>query len=285
MLSMMYWRACALSLLAIIAVEARAEAYMAAFDQAQWQVQRSPLVCRLTQAVPRFGEAIFETVGGGRQRFVLHSKKNPLIGGPSQFTAAAPSWNPTREPIALGNIEIVDGVEPLQLGGESTAQLLDSLNSGLVPVFARPLQTDANTIASIALSPVNFLPAYRQYRACKEQLMPVTFEQIKNTVIGFAQEQSELSAAAQKKIDFLLRYIAVDRSVTHFEISGISSDNKRLLDNFELAKQRSQQVSEYLMSRGIDAKSIETSYHGERAASNNQHRFVSIRLKRSGVTN
>lgn len=255
---------------------------MAAFDQAQWRVQGSALVCQLTQAVPRFGEAVFETVGGGRQRFLLQAKKNPLVSGPAQLTAAAPSWNPAREPIALGTIEIVDGAKLLRLEAEPAAQLLDSLRVGLVPEFARPLQDDASTTATIALSPVNFLPAYRQYSACIAQLLPVTFEQVKTTVVEFAHAQSGLSAAAQKKIDFLLRYSAVDRAVTGFEIRGVSSDNKRLLDNFELAKQRSQQVSDYLMSRGIDAKSIETSYHGERA-SKGQRRFVSIRLKRKAA--
>lgn len=281
MFSMGSWLVCALSLLAIVVGEARAESYMAAFDQAQWRVQRSPLACRLTHAVPRFGEAMFETVGGGRQRFVLRTKKNPLIGGPAQLTAAAPSWNSSREPVALGAVEVGDGTEPLQLGAEPAAQLLDSLRAGLVPMFARPLQSDTSRMASIALSPINFVPAYRQYNECIGQLLPVTFDDIKNTVIEFAQEKSELSAAAQKKIDFLLRYTAIDRSVTHFEIEGFSSDNQRRLDNLELAKQRTQQVSEYLMSRGIDAKAIDTRYRGERVVKNKPRRFVSIRLKRN----
>ncbi len=280
-----YWRRCALSLLSIVAIEARAEAYMASIDQAQWLVQRSPLACRLKQVVPRFGEAVFEAVGGGHQRFLLQAKKSPFASGPAQLTAAAPSWNPTRKPIALGTVEITDGAELLRLSDEPTARLLDSLGAGLVPEFARPLQNDADKTATIALSPVNFRSAYRQYNACIEQLLPVTFEQIKNTVVEFDNEQSDLSAAAQKKIDWLLRYIAVDHSVTRFEIRGVSNDNRRLIDNLELAKQRAQQVSEYLMSRGIDAKSIETSYHGERASTRNHHRFVSIRLKRSAVAN
>jgi outer membrane protein OmpA-like peptidoglycan-associated protein len=277
--SMTYWRVCALSLLMIAAGDARAEAYMAAFGQAQWQVQRSPLVCRLTQEVPRLGEAVFEAAAGGKQRFVLRAKNNPLISGPAQLTAVAPSWNPARKPVALGTVEVAGGAEPLRLEAESATRLLDSLHSGLVPVIARPLQEDKNKIASIALSPINFLTAYRQYNECIDHLFPVTFDDIKNTVIEFANEQSELSAAAQKKIDFLLRYIAIDHSITQFEIQGISSDNKRLLDNLSLAKQRAQQVSEYLMSRGIDAKRIETSYHGERYYSG-RHRFVAIRLIR-----
>lgn len=277
-----YWR---MGVLGSLVTLAHAESYMATFDQAQWQVQRSPLVCRLTQAVPHFGEAIFEAVGGGRQRFMLRAQKNPLAGGPAKLTAMAPSWNPARAPIALGAIEITDGTEPLQLGGESAAQLLDSLRAGLVPTFARPLLSDTRKTANIALSPVNFRPAYRQYHACIEQLLPVTFEQVKNTIIEFARHQQNLSAEAQKKIDLLLRYIAADPSITHFEIRGISSDSGRMLDNLALAKQRTEQVSEYLMSRGIDAKAIESIYHGEHATKNNQHRFVSIRLERGIVSN
>lgn len=273
-------RLCLFGLLAFAAIGARAEIYAASIDQAQWRVQRSPLACRLSQVVPRFGEATFEAVGGGRQRFLLHVKKNPLAGGPSQLNAIAPSWNSARAPMALGAIDIANGSELLQMGTEPAVKLLDSLNAGLMPTFVRPLSEDSAKSASVALSPVNFRIAYRQYNECIAQLLPFTFDDVEHTVIEFPLDQSELSASAQKKIDFLLRYIALDRSITHFEIQGVSSDKQRRLDNLQLAKQRVQQVSEYLMSRGIDAKAIESSYRGERAAKTAQ-RLVSIRLKRN----
>ncbi|MFT3930369.1 MAG: OmpA family protein [Spongiibacteraceae bacterium] len=260
--------------------ESKADVYVAAFDQASWQVQHSPLTCKLSQVVPRFGEATFETVGGGRQRFWLRAKNNPWAGGPSELKAVAPNWNPKRAPIAIGSIDIVDGSEPLQLSEEPAKKLLDSLNAGLVPTFVRPLSSDSSKSVSVKLSPINFRAAYRQYGECIGQLLPFTFDDIKNTTIEFPLEQSELSAGAQKKIDTLLRYIALDHSITHFEIRGVSSDKQRRLDNLQLAKQRVQQVSEYLMSRGIDAKAIESTYRGERPAKGAQ-RLVTIRLKRS----
>ena len=268
--------------LLLLTASAHAETFMASFEQAQWRVQRSPLVCRLTQVVPSFGEATFETASGGRESFVLSAKKNPLVGGPSQLKAVAPSWNPERPTLELGAVEIGAGSQLLQLGKEPTEKLLGSLCAGLVPTIARPLQENTNVIASIGLSPVDFQPAYRRYKECVGQLLPVTFDDIKNTVIEFAPSSSELTAAAQKKIDFLLRYIAVDSSISHFEISGASSDHKRRLENLELSKLRSEQVRDYLRSRGIGEKSIATSYRGERGPSGAQ-RFVSIRLKRSAT--
>lgn len=282
MLSMAYWRVGLLSVLALGVNDAQAEAYMASFDQAQWRVQSSPLACRLTQVVPRVGEATFETVGGGQQRFLLRAKQNPLAGGSTELTAAAPSWNPRREAVALGAIDVAAGADSLQLSDDFALRLLDSLRAGLVPTFVRPAREDVQESVAVALSPVNFRAAYRQYNACLGQLLPVTFDDVKTTVIEFAHEQSELSAAARKKIDFLLRYAAIDRSVTHFEIYGASSDGKRLLDNMELAKKRTQQVGEYLISRGIDAGAIATEYRGERGATG-PRRFVSIRLKRSAA--
>lgn len=280
MLSMLRSRRCLLSLLAVVATCVSAETFVAPIDQAHWRVQRSPLACRLSQTVPRFGEAIFEAAGGGRQRFQLRARKNPLAGGPSQLMAVAPNWNATRKPVTLGSIDIADGGEPLQLDAEPVVKLLDSLNAGLMPMFIRPLAEDSNQSASVALSPINFRPAYRQYNECIAQLLPFTFADVQHTVIEFPLEKSELSAAAQKKIDFLLRYIALDRSVTHFEIRGVSNDKERRLENLQLARQRVQQVSEYLMSRGIDAKVIDSSYRGERGGKAAQ-RLVSIRLKRN----
>ncbi len=276
-------RACyVFAVVVLAAIDVRAETFAASLDQARWDVQRSPLACRLSQKVPRFGEATFEALGGGRQRFLLRAQKNPLAGGPSQLQAVAPSWNPNRQPVAIGAIEITEGAEPLQLGAEPAKQLLESLNTGLMPTFARPLRDDTSVAASVALSPVNFRSAYRQYTECIGQLLPFTFDDMKNTIIEFPLEQAELSASAQKKIDALLRYIALDRSVNRFEISGVSSDKLRRLDNLLLAKERVQQVSDYLMSRGVDAKAIESSYRGERKTKS-ERRVVSIRLKRNAA--
>lgn len=274
MLSRIGW----LALVAVLSGSVQAEFYLAPLGSADWRTERSAVSCRLRQQVPRYGEAVFETVAGGRQSFIMRAKQNPMVGGPARLVAKPPAWNPTRETMELGAIDIGEGSEALRLDDEPASRLLESLDSGLVPEFSRPLQRDSRVLARLGLSPIDFRPAYREYRDCVGKLLPVSFEQVEHTVLEFDSAKTALSAQAQKKIDALLRYARADRSVIGFDIRAVSADTQRRLENLELAKQRAQQVNEYLLSRGIDAKSISSDYSGERGG---QRRLVTIRIKRS----
>jgi sodium-type flagellar protein MotY len=266
--------------LVVLATPAWAERFMAPFGRAEWRVERSPISCRMRQPVPRYGEAVFETLAGGRQSFALRTSQNPMVEGPAALIAAPPAWNPTREMVSLGSFEIASGNEPLRLEGAEVQGLLDSLDQGLSLRLARPLLSNRDEEALLGISPLDFRPAYRQYQDCIKQMVPVSYEQIANTVVQFSAEQSELTAQAQQKIDEMLRYVRADHTATRFALYAVSSDTPRRLENLQLAKARAQQVNEYLMSRGIAATKISSEYRGERGGKGDQ-RSVTIRLRRA----
>jgi outer membrane protein OmpA-like peptidoglycan-associated protein len=263
----------------LFAAPAWAERFMPPLARAEWNVDRSPISCRLRQPLPRYGEAVFEIRAGGRQSFALRTRQNPMVEGPAALIAAAPLWNPGREMVHLGSYDIAAGSEPLRLEGDESQRLLDSLNDGLAPQFSRPLQADREQTALLGLSPLNFRPAYRQYQDCIQHMVPISYEQIANTTVLFPSERAELTPQAQQKIDEMLRYVHADRSVTGFALHAVSSDTPRRLENLQLAKERAQQVHEYLMSRGIAATKISSDYRGERR-NQGDLRSVTIRLRR-----
>ncbi|MDB6061498.1 MAG: hypothetical protein JWM78_1601 [Verrucomicrobiaceae bacterium] len=267
------------ALLLTAAVPAHAEQFMSPFARSDWQVERSRISCRLRQVVPRYGEGVFETRAGGRQSFTLRTKQNPMVEGPTALVAAPPPWNPTRAAVDLGTHDIDSGSEPLRLAGDASQQLLDSLDDGLMPQFSRPLQSNRLEEASLGLSPLNFRPAYRQYRDCIKQMVSVSYEQIVNTTLIFSPERTELSAQAQQKIDAMLRYALADRAVKGFTLQAVSADTPRRLENLQLSKERAQQVHEYLLSKGIAAAKISSDYRGERGGKGDV-RTVTIRLNR-----
>jgi outer membrane protein OmpA-like peptidoglycan-associated protein len=272
------------SLILGAAAPAWAERYVASLGSAEWQLERSPLRCRLRQPVPRYGEAVFETRAGGRQSFTVRARNNPMVEGPSTLIAAAPQWNPNREAVAFGAIDIAAGAEPLRLEGAEPQRLLDSLESGLAPQFSRPLRSDREQQAHLELSPLNFRPVYREYQNCVQRLLPVSFEQIATTTVAFPSEGTELTASARQQIDTMLRYVRVDRTVTGFALSAVSSDTPRRLENLALAKARAQQVQDYLLSRGAGIDLISSDSRGERPGerrSSANQRTVTIRLSRA----
>lgn len=270
--------------LILFTAPAWAERFMAPLGRAEWQLERSPLSCRLRQPVPRYGEAVFETLAGGRQSFTLRTSNNPMVEGPAALVAAPPLWNPNRQRVEFGTIDIAGGAEPLRLEGGEPQRLLDILNDGLAPQFSRPLLADRDQQARLELSPLNFRPAYRDYQACIQRLLPVSYEQIATTTVSFPPEGVELTASAQQKIDAMLRYVLADRTVKGFALYAVSSDTPRRLENLALAKARAQQVHEYLLSRGIGADRISSDFRGERRGErrgSGDLRTVTIRLRRA----
>lgn len=270
--------------LILLAAPAWAERYVASLGSAEWRLERSPLRCRLRQPVPRYGEAVFETRAGSRQSFTLRTANNPMVEGPTALVAAAPQWNPNREPVEFGTVDIAAGAEPLRLEEGESQRLLDSLENGLAPQFSRPSRADREQQAHLELSPLNFRPVYREYQNCVQRLLPMSFEQIATTTVSFPSEGTELTTSARQQIDAMLRYVRLDRTVKGFALSAVSSDTPRRLENLALAKERAQQVHDYLLSRGAGIDLISSDYRGERRGErrgSGDLRTVTIRLRRA----
>src|SRR5690349_20399890 len=115
------------------AVSAHAELYMAPLYLAAWQVEKSPISCRLHQAVPKYGEVIFETPAGKPQFFHVEVARNPMQSGPATWVATAPSWNPDRAAQRIGSVEVGEGRQPILLDEVEAQRLLQALRDGMVP--------------------------------------------------------------------------------------------------------------------------------------------------------
>ena len=263
---------------------AHAEFYLAPLDEAGWQVDKSAISCRLRQSVPRYGAAIFEKLAGNQPRFYTQVEQNPMQSGPATLVANAPSWNPARSAQTLGNIEVVEGRQPIALDEPQAQRLMQALRDGLVPELARPAVGNADKEIRIGLSPVNFRRAAERYEQCLAQLLPFSFAQIAETSLQFEREQVEIDKAARKKIDLLLRYLKADRRPVKIDIAALSDDRFRRLENLELAKQRTQRVNDYLVERGIEQQAIATAYRTERGGKDISKRYVTIHLRRVAAT-
>ncbi len=279
-------------LLSLLSQGAAAITYMAPLDQSSWQVQQSRISCQLRQVIPGFGEAVFEARAGAPARFYLDAKKPLLEAGPTQLIGAAPPWNPQAKALPLGDADVVAGTRVLQLGADQTQQVLLALEQGLAPELTRPglvlapaamdapltqagaptatpTASDTPTAPSvepvrIALSPARLKDALAQYRTCTGQLVSVSFEQVTTTVIEFGNQEGNLSAGGRAKLDTLLNYLKADATSLKLSIDAVSADTPRRLDNLALAKQRVQEISDYLTSHGIDVARIDTHYRAER---------------------
>lgn len=253
---------------------------MASFDRATWQVEKSPVSCRLHQAVPKYGDVVFETPAGRPQFFYVEVASNPMRSGPATWMATAPSWSPDRAAQRIGSVEVGDGRQPILLDDVEADRLLQALRDGMVPELARP-GVEVESVR-LGLSPVHFQRAYTQYEQCIAQLLPYSFEQMASTPIPFERDRADLGAAARQKIDLLLRYVRAERRPPRLHIDVLSDDSFRRVENLELSKLRGQSVNDYLVSKGIGKDAISLRHRSVRGGGDLSRRSVTIQMQRVG---
>jgi len=255
---------------------------------AEWQLQISPLECRLSQPIPNFGEAIFVKRSGEPVGFLLAANEAPFTQGVAKVVAEAPAWRPEAMPLALGEVEVVPSSVEINLPPPLAARLLAELQRGMSPTFA-DLQwhADASRI-NVGVSAVNFQAAYGDYQQCLATMVPVSFAQIERSRMEFRHNSVALDASMRQRLDLIVRYMEADEEVSGCFVDGHTDNSGNSRYNVNLSKKRAESVVAYLVSHGVPKERVTIRYHGDRfpVSSNadeggrSKNRRVTVRLAR-----
>lgn len=268
------------------AMPAAAVSFMPSIDQSIWAIEASPFECRLSQAIPAFGVAIFEHEAGEDLRFVLRPATRQQLSGSARLVARAAPWQPGMAPESIAEVSVRNG--EIHVGGQEATRMLASLKRGLMPTFSSGQWYGSAEPVSVGISAVNFPNAYDDFLRCVTELLPVNYGQIARTAVLFPSAAFQLSDAARERLELIVQYVQTDSSVQQIFVDGHSDNVGRRLLNRDLSKRRAEEVTRYLVSRGISEEMIVTRYHGDRypVVPNNtadnrlRNRRVTIRLER-----
>ena len=277
-------------------------------DQATWLSDSHVLQCQLTQPIPSFGRAVFDSSAGQPLRFYLQSVSSAMAKGQALLQSEAPNWNPELSTVNLGLVNITEGETPVNLDAILADQLLNELYRGKSPHFIRrgkhsqerpqeqlveaaPARMMDPQIIKVGLSSVHFRAAYSQYLQCLEQLMPVGFEQLSRSRVYFDADKWQLSVKTMDWLNTIVRYVQADTEVKQLYVDGYTDDLKSGSYNSQLSKKRAEAVAAYLVEKGISAEQVTTRFHGERfpvatnktAEGRSTNRRVTIRLDKLGA--
>jgi outer membrane protein OmpA-like peptidoglycan-associated protein len=269
------------------AATAAAIGYMPDIEEAQWQLERGPLECRLVQPLPFFGSAEFLHPAGETVRFTLTSS-HPIAAGTAEVRVDSPPWRHDAAPGVLSAVPVFASRQPVLLDSALSEQLLVALYNGNMPVLAGMPWQAGDSYVDVALSAVNFQRAYHDYRDCVTALVPATFDDVERSRILFEPNQWALGPADRDRLDLIIRYVKADRFVDQIYVDGYTDESGSPALNRELSKRRAETVTRYLTARGIDEARITTRHHGERFAEQGdvtpeeraEGRRVTIRLER-----
>src|SRR5690606_13646225 len=142
-------------------------------------------------------------------------------------------------------------------------RLLSGLLDGRSPVV-RHRTLHGGEALEVRLLPARFGKAYEDFRGCTAKLLPVNFDQIRKTQIGFPSSDVTLDARGQAKLDIILQYLKADPTVNRMQLDGHSDNSGNRLSNRDLSRRRALAVEEYLLANGVPNEQITLRCHGER---------------------
>ncbi|MBV1873019.1 MAG: OmpA family protein [Gammaproteobacteria bacterium] len=251
-----------LAVVLIVPTITQAHGYRARVDVANWRLSMSRLECRLWQAVPTYGEAVFSYRAGDEQRFFLKSKKSIESKGEVNVESIPPSWRPRNQNRFLASRSNDLGSMPVRFDDQLANRLLAELEDGMFPSITHGGWYDGHDI-TIDVSAVNFGDAYRDYVNCVADLLPANFEQLNRSAFLFATDHYRLTPIMAKHVATIAEYVLEDSDVGHIYVDGHTDSKGRRGHNWELSRKRGASVKDALVQAGVDESMISMRYHGE----------------------
>lgn len=280
----------ALSVLAMTGLTpAWATTYSQFLDAGGWRADTSVFACELSHSVPHYGAAVFATRAGERSQFHLSAQSSRMQSGKAALLARSPVWMEQSVVVDLGEVAVEQGLRPVVLAAAPTERMLSELYNGRELIFARDAWYGDQRPTEVTITTVGFRTAYERYLQCLSGLLPVNFDQIKRTAVYFGSNQFEnIRSAELSKLDNIVAYVKADPTVKEFFIDGHTDSVGTREDNLALAEKRAEEVTRYLVNKGVPASAIISRWHGERypVAENDtgdnraKNRRVTIRLER-----
>lgn len=153
-------------------------------EKIEWQVEGDQFECRLSQPITDFGSGVFVRRAGEQVTFSLKARERWLGAGNATLLAAAAPWQPGRGDINLGSVSVVPAEVLFNSSQEQGTRLLTGLLEGRSPLVRHRAAMGGDAV-EVRLLPAKFNKAYHEYLDCTAKLLPVNFDQVRKSQVGF----------------------------------------------------------------------------------------------------
>jgi len=262
----------------------QAASYGAGIENSQWYLTESVFECSLVHEIPGYGRAVFRHRAGEDLSFYLESPTPVMRPGSGTLVVEAPAWRPGVRPTPVGAVPVSGGNRPVMLDQRKAQILLQGLLEGMRPTLTRASRFDGRPVR-VQVSNINFASQFEGYRNCTAGLLPVNYEQVRNSRILFASGSKRLSAADRELLDNIATYILADSTIERVFVDGHSDRIGSRIDNRALSEQRAEVVASYLKARGVPEDLVTVRAHGDQypvSRRPSENRRTNIRLQREG---
>lgn len=238
--------------------------YSTPLAEADWQLQGTALICRLTHEIAGYGVAEFRQQSDGQLVFQVQVEQPASASaGEARLLSLPASWQHYDEGRDLGDLPVVPGKIPFYLGETGARRVMGELEAGLFPTLIYQDWVEPQDVVRVRLSALGFAVVVGEFRDCVEGLLPYTFEDVRKTVLLYEMNQTGLTPGQRDQLDQLVRYLRQDGKVERVHIEGYTDSLGLSRVNRVVANQRVDAVRAYLVEQGVAPKLVTTRAYEE----------------------
>ncbi|QIZ76811.1 OmpA family protein [Ferrimonas lipolytica] len=254
-------------------------------DLARWDYHGSKFQCSLSHPVDGFGEYVLFNKAGYPSRLELHAQwlQQPESESPIEITF--PAWQSKESVVPY------QGALQWHANVASSEQQVELFLQALMRGWQWQTKVHAGDRQwQVVATNVNSSIAVEQFLNCQQQLLPRSFEQIRNIQFNLASGQVRINEQQQQELSAVAAYVDADPRITKVMVDAHTDSAGDSLENLVLSRARSDDVVEGLIAVGVPAAMIEARGHGDRypiasnrtAAGMQLNRRVNVRLLLKG---
>ncbi|MBF0264258.1 MAG: OmpA family protein [Gammaproteobacteria bacterium] len=239
--------------------------YRNSIQSANWTVKSKPQQrCELTQEILSYGQAVFSKRSGYSLVFKLKNNESVLNDMSVDVFIESLPWQYNDSSKKLGKYLINTQSKILTIDEPNSKRAFQQLELGKVIVlqyFDKEIQKD---VYKYYVSPLKIRDNTEAFKQCLSTLFEYDPEFIKNFVVHFDYNKSDLKPEAKKNLSYVVDYLKVDDSLIQVRIDAHADNIGRRRFNDRLSKRRGEAVRDFLVSKGVDVEMIFIKAHGER---------------------
>lgn len=255
-----------LMLILALPADAAVRQYGASLSNSVWTLEKSsPLECRVSHQIPRFGAAHFVSHAGKvtNVAFTLDMRVAPTSRGSAELRSVPPRWRPG---------EMASHISPMTLYRQFDGslqdkvvwQMLTELEKGWQPTFFYNDYLNQRDQVAVALSSIKFRPVYDEFLGCVSQLLPFSYDDVSLTVLTYQLQSTELTAESKRKLAMVTEYLKADGEMDALLVDAYADSYGGRWMNQQLSEKRAAAVADLLKDAGVSETRIIANGHGEK---------------------
>ena len=260
--------------------------YGASLDNAKWITSGNRLECRLSQDIPGYGKAMFKHRALNSMEFRVSSDYTPREPSQAILFAKPPAWKKYANNIMLGRIPISVNKDIMVVPEDWAFRMALELREGMAAVWTHADFADGKDIVIAKVWPIRFESAWRDFQQCGTHLIDYSYEDVRSSIFYFSKKGMSLSAEDKAYLNKLAEYISLDSNYQHIRINSHTDSRGVRRLNLATSKKRANMVKNYLIKKGVNAKSFvivargekKPKYNNRTASGRAKNRRVEVRL-------